>query len=121
MALVPTQHKKNDSSKPTIELAKKNYLGVTNPYHIRREDQLRNISGSYFPTKKYIQDCGFTVSGSLPVNTVTAFSGSYDATYEKNDKKRYRIDYTGTADNLFTPAPTGTVIAQINDNTVNQP
>ena len=121
MALVPTQHKKNESSKPTIELAKKNYLGVTNPYHIRREDQLRNISGSYFPTKKYIQDCGFTVSGSLPVNTVTAFSGSYDATYEKNDKKRYRIDYTGTADNLFTPAPTGTVIAQINDNTVNQP
>ena len=40
---------------------------------------------------------------------------SYDATFEKNNKKRYRIDYTGAADNLFTPAPTGKVIAQINN------
>ena len=71
---------------------------TTNPYHIRREDQLRKITGNYFPTKKYIQDCGFTVSGSLPVNTVTAFSGTYDATFEKNKNKRYNIQHKGTGD-----------------------
>ena len=95
---------------------------TTNPYHIRREDQLRKITGNYFPTKKYIQDCGFTVSGSLPVNTVTAFSGTYDATFEKNKNKRYNIQHKGTGDStkLFDKV-TGTVKAQINGNTVNQP
>ena len=95
---------------------------TTNPYHIRREDQLRKITGNYFPTKKYIQDCGFTVSGSLPVNTVTAFSGTYDATFEKNKNKRYNIEHKGTGDStkLFNNV-TGTVKAQINGNTVNQP
>ena len=95
---------------------------TTNPYHIRREDQLRKITGNYFPTKKYIQDCGFTVSGSLPVNTVTAFSGTYDATFEKNKNKRYNIEHKGTGDStkLFDKV-TGTVKAQINGNTVNQP
>lgn len=122
MALVPTLHKKDEDKYLTINNAKADYVGENNPYHIRREDQLRKITGSYFPTKKYIQDCGFTVSGSLPVNTGTAFSGTYDATFEKNKNKRYNIEHTGTgySTKLFSNV-TGTVKAQINDNTVNQP
>ena len=122
MALVPTLHKKDNDKYLTINRAKADYVGETNPYHIRREDQLRKITVNYFPTKKYIQDCGFTVSGSLPENTVTAFSGTYDATFEKNKNKRYNIQHKGTGDStkLFDKV-TGTVKAQINGNTVNQP
>ena len=122
MALVPTLHKKDNDKYLTIKKAKDDYVGEKNPYHIRREDQLRKITGNYFPTKKYIQDCGFTVSGYLPVNTGTAFSGTYDATFEKNKNKRYNIEYKGTGDStkLFDKV-TGTVKAQINGNTVNQP
>ena len=122
MALVPTLHKKDNDKYLTINRAKADYVGERNPYHIRREDQLRKITGNYFPTKKYIQDCGFTVSGYLPVNTGTAFSGTYDATFEKNKNKRYNIEYKGTGDStkLFDKV-TGTVKAQINGNTVNQP
>ena len=118
MALVPSQN----SSTATIANAKKLYVGERNPYHIRREDQLRKITGDYFPTKKYIQDCGFTVAGSLPVNIGTDFGGSYDATYGKNANKRYNIVYTGTADKLFQNVSTGaSVKAQINNKKVDQP
>ncbi|MCI6853739.1 MAG: type II secretion system GspH family protein [Firmicutes bacterium] len=93
------------------------------PMHIRCEKQLNNIGiDGIFSSKYFVQDCGFTVSGSLPVNTVTAFSGTYDATFEKNKNKRYNIEHTGTgySTKLFTDV-TGIVKAQINDNTVNQP
>lgn len=92
-----------------------NALGTEKkPYHIRMANQLSNINGKY-ASKYFRQSCGFEFNGDLPIDTGNAFSGTYDATFEKNNKKRYRIDYTGAADNLFTPAPTGKVIAQINN------
>lgn len=108
-----------------IQTAKDTVLGKGNKtYHVRCETQLNNImtNGSYFPTKEFVQDCGFTVtknSLTLPIATGT-FSGKYDATYQDTEL-RYNIKYNrSNPDKLFNNV-TGTVIAQINDNTVNQP
>lgn len=108
-----------------IQTAKDTILGKGNKaYHVRCETQLNNImtNGTYFPTKEFVQDCGFSVQKSsltLPIATGT-FSGKYDATYQDTEL-RYNIKYNrSNPDKLFNNV-TGTVIAQINDNTVNQP
>ncbi len=108
-----------------IQKARNDILGQGDKaYHVRCEAQLNNImtKGYYFQTKEFVQDCGFSVSKaslSLPIATGT-FSGKYNATYEDTEL-RYNIKYDGgNPDKLFNNV-TGTVIAQINDNTVNQP
>lgn len=113
------------SNEQVIQKARNDILGQGDKaYHVRCETQLNNImtKGYYFPTKEFVQDCGFTVtknSLTLPIATGT-FSGKYDATYQDTEL-RYNIKYNGGApDKLFNNV-TGTVIAQINDNTVNQP
>ena len=113
------------SNGQVIQKARNDILGQGDKaYHVRCQKQLNNImtNGTYFPTKEYVQDCGFNVSKDylpLPIETGT-FSGKYDATYQDTEL-RYNIKYNGgDPDKLFNNV-TGTVIAQINDNTVNQP
>ena len=110
-----------------IQTAKDTILGKGNKaYHVRCETQLNNImtNGTYFPTKEFVQDCGFSVQKSsltLPIATGT-FSGKYDATYQDTEL-RYNIKYNGgNPDKLFVNATTGAMVkAQINNNEVNQP
>lgn len=110
-----------------IQTAKDTILGKGNKaYHVRCETQLNNImtNGTYFPTKEFAQDCGFSVQKSsltLPIATGT-FSGKYDATYQDTEL-RYNIKYNGgNPDKLFVNATTGAMVkAQINNNEVNQP
>lgn len=113
------------SDEQLIQAAKNTVFGQgSKAYHVRCEKHLNSImsNGAYFPTKEFVQDCGFSVSKAdltLPISAGT-FSGKYYATYQGTEL-RYNIKYNGGNPAKLFDNATGTVLAQINDNSVDQP
>ncbi len=87
-----------------------NILGVTEPYQIRCESQLKNIVRWNKSQNVFIQTCGFEVQGGLPLDIT--FNGTYDASNDK--KSRYNISYIGENPGKLFRSNARTVKAKIN-------
>lgn len=87
-----------------------NILGVTEPYQIRCESQLKNIVRWNNSQNVFKQTCGFEVQGGLPLDIT--FNGTYDASNDK--KSRYNISYIGENPGKLFRSNAGTVKAKIN-------